>query len=421
MEFIRKHYEKLILIVLLFAFIGSMVYVLDIIRTTADSESLKISTGEADQKRLDGKDEVFNSSVIIKKDLGKWNLTPARADEFKNMTSDLVIPPELSFCPFEDCGSLIPYGYMSGKECPSCKKFLPTPPKRKASRFRRSEEDLDGDGIPNREEENQKLDKEDPNDALYDKDRDGFSNVYEYLNGFKMHLIKSRPPMWYRLCLKELGRQKLPVQFKAVNTNNSTDQKKWDIQINHMNPKNMTELRTTDVTSIGGLLTIDKREYQIVRVELKQTKLPTKAGESQRMKDESVIYLEETGGKDRIHMQIGKDVFSSDVKAVFIDHGQLDKAGNPIQFVVGLNQKFTVGNRRNARDSYLLKVIDTKRNMALLVDTKTESIPAKIEDQMWVTQKGKIPEDMRVKPVVKVVEATENAVEGEEPTRGRRR
>jgi hypothetical protein len=420
-EFIRKHYEKLMLIVLMFAFIGSMVYVLDIIRETADTESLKISTGKADQERLNAKDEAFSSSAIIKKDLGKWNLTPARSDEFKNMTSDLVIPPELSFCPFDGCGSLIPFGYMSGKECPFCKKFLPTPPKRKVSRFRRSEDDLDGDGIPNREEENQKLDKDDPNDALYDKDRDGFSNVYEYLNGFKMNLTKSHPPMWYRLILKELGRQKLPVLFKAVNTNNSTDQKKWDIQINHMNPKNMNELRTTDVTSIGGLLTLDGREYQIVRVELKQTKLPTKAGESQRMKDESVIYLEETGGKDRIHMQIGKDVFSSDVKAVFIDCGQLDKEGKPIQFVVGLNQKFTVGNRRNARDTYLLRVIDTKRNMALLVDTKTEKIPEKIEDQMWVTQKGKIPEDMRVKPVVKVAEVSENAETGDESTRGRRR
>jgi hypothetical protein len=86
-----------------------------------------------------------------------------------------------------------------------------------------------------------------------------------------------------------------------------------------------------------------------------------------------------------------------------------------------LNQKFTVGNRRNARDTYLLRVIDTKRNMALLVDAKTEKIPEKIEDQMWVTQKGKIPEDMRVKPVVKVAEVSENAETGDESTRGRRR
>lgn len=421
MEFIKKHYEKLVLIVLLFAFIGSMFYVLNIIRETAENRGLAISTGKADQVALNGKDKTFNSSYLVKNNLGKWNKSAARDKIFANMTSDLVLPLEISFCPFEKCEKMVPFGYMSGKNCPFCGKLLPKPPKRKVSRFRRTEEDLDGDGIPNREEENQKLDPQDPYDALYDRDRDGFSNVYEYMNGYKMHLAKSHPPMWHRLVLKELGRQKLPVIFKAVNTNNSPDQKRWDIQINHMNPRDMTVLRTTDVTSLGGLLTIDNREYQIARIELRQTKLPTKEGESQRMKDESIIYLEETGGKDRISMQIGKDVFSSDVKAVFIDHGMIDKEGKPAQFIVGLKQKLTVGNRRNARETYLLHTIDTKRNMALLVDAKTEKIPEKVEEQMWVTQKGHIPEDMRIRPVQKITETVEGENMPENIPGGRRR
>lgn len=421
MEFIKKHYEKLVLIVLLFAFIGSMFYVLNIIRETAENQGLKISTGTPDQQMRNPKDKEFDSTTLVKTGLGRWTPSPARDAFFTGMTSDLVIPLELSFCPFDNCGKeLLPRGYMNDRNCPFCGGLLTKPPKRKISRFRRTEEDLDGDGIPNKTEENYKLDPQDPNDALYDRDKDGFSNVYEYLNDYKLHLAKSHPPMWYRLTLKELGRQKLPVQFKAVNTNNSTEQRNWDIQINHMNPKNMTELKNTDVTTIGGLLTIDNREYKIVKIELRQTKLPKKEGESQRMKDESVIYLEETGGKDRLIMQIGKDVYSSDVKAVFLDHGQIDKEGKAAQFVVGLNQKITVGNRRNARETYLLRLIDTKRKMALLVDAKTEKVPEKVEDQMWVNEKGKIPEDMRIKPVQKRVELNEEIRDEEAPT-GRRR
>lgn len=409
------------LIVLLFAFIGSMVYVLDIIRETAENQGLAIATGKADQERLTGKEDVFNCEKVIRKNMGSWNKSVARSAEFNGMSSDLVIPQEISFCPLsEKCEKLLlPRGYMSGKKCPSCNGLLPVPPERKVSRFRRTEDDHDGDGIPNRDEENFKLDPQDPNDALYDRDRDGFSNVYEFRNGFKLNVRGNHPPMWYRLSLKELGRQKLPVLFKAVNTNNSSDQKRWDVQINHMNPKNMTELKNTDVTTIGGLITIDDREYRIARIELKQTKLPTKEGETQRMKDESVIYLEETGGKDRIYMQIGKDVFSSDVKAVFLDHGQIDKEGRPAQFVISQNQRFNVGSYKNARATYLLKVIDTKRNMALLVDAKSEKIPENVDDQMWVTNKGRIPEDMRIKPVQKLAETTMNDPDAM-PGRGRR-
>lgn len=52
MEFLKRHYEKLILLLLLLAFIGTMMYVLEIIKQTKEvtEESLQLPTRSADYK-----------------------------------------------------------------------------------------------------------------------------------------------------------------------------------------------------------------------------------------------------------------------------------------------------------------------------------------------------------------------------------
>ena len=61
MEFLKRHYEKLILLVLLLAFILSMVYVLRIIDQTKEitEESLQIPTRAADYEVHDPKAAEF--------------------------------------------------------------------------------------------------------------------------------------------------------------------------------------------------------------------------------------------------------------------------------------------------------------------------------------------------------------------------
>ena len=420
MEFVKKHYEKILLIVLLLAFFGSMYYVFSIIQQTAaiKPSDLAIPTRDPDQVVEKADAPKFKTAKVVSDSSLVWKPSVARSGEYQNMYSDLVVPAEISQCPFENCLKMIPVGRMNGSTCYFCGATLPKPPPRKVSRFHKTEDDKDGDGIPDYEEEKFRLDSQDPDDALYDADMDGFSNLFEIHEGYNPLSPRNRPPLWFRLALKDLGRQKLPLIFKAVNTNNSDEQRRWDIQINFLNENNPEDTRS-EVTSLGGILNIENRQYEIKSIELRQTKLPGKEGESERLKDESIIHLEELGGKDKLTMQVNKDVFSSDVKAVFIDHGDLDKDGKGKEYVIALNEKFTIGNKRTRKENYILKIIDQKKKTVLLVDAKSDAIPEKEEDQMWISQKGQVPEDMRIQLVQRDTFFNENQEFVEEKRRRR--
>lgn len=395
MDFLKRHYEKLILLVLLLAFIGSMMYVLQIIKSTGEvtEKDLAIPTREADYKAKDVKDEAFQISQLLQRLQLHWEASTAR-DKRNESFSDLVVPFAMAKCPY--CERLLPLtAFGDKKKCPfsTCGKDLPKPPERKAGdEFNVVEGDEDGDGIRDVDEQKYGLNSKDPYDARYDKDRDGFSNVYEITNKFNPSNSRHHPPLWHRLYLKDLAKIKLPIKFMAVNTNNSTEPAKWDIQLNDINTGR------SSFSSLDGLVTLDKKEYKIVKIDLIQQKIPgAKQDESERIKDESVIYLEQQGGPDKLSMWVGQDVFSSDIKAIFADTGEIDKEGNPREFICGLGERFTMGNRRIGRETYVLNSIDQKKKQALLVPPGKD-VPAKEEDRAYVTKEGRIPANMRIIP-----------------------
>ena len=120
MEFLKRHYEKLILLLLLLAFIGTMMYVLEIIKQTKEvtEESLQLPTRSADYKPKKADDPEFDVSALIASTALDWKSSEARSSgegsAFPGYYSDLVNVFAIVKCPF--CGKVIPRGYMEKEE-----------------------------------------------------------------------------------------------------------------------------------------------------------------------------------------------------------------------------------------------------------------------------------------------------------------
>ena len=80
MEFIKRHYEKLLLAGLLIMFIGSMVYLAGIMRETGSIrlENLKIPTRAADFQMPDVKDPQYNCNSNLF-GMARWDASKPRA------------------------------------------------------------------------------------------------------------------------------------------------------------------------------------------------------------------------------------------------------------------------------------------------------------------------------------------------------
>ena len=259
MEFLKRHYEKLILLVLLLGFIVSMIYVFRIISATSEikESDLDIPTREADYQPADPADPQFNVKVQLGGTQLHWDPSAARNAENAEF-SDLVVMFPVSRCPH--CDKLIPRSCMTdGGHCPfpECGKELKNPPERKAFSYSVASDDSDHDGISDKDEIRLGLNPNNPNDALQDNDGDGFSNLCEFRRGTSISDPKSHPPFWYRLRLVDLRTPPIPYRLKAISTNNSSDKSLWVIQVNDMRgSKKKTEFR-----NIGETLEIGSREY----------------------------------------------------------------------------------------------------------------------------------------------------------------
>ena len=412
MEFLKRHYEKLILLFLLVAFIISMIHVLRIIQQTREvtEESLQIPSRKADYEPKDPKAADFDVAARFQKTGLTWRPSVAREKGNEEHFSDLVIPFAMARCPH--CSKIIPRSYFQGgpeankerkegqKEippgkCPLCDGELVQPPEKKGPIWKVTAEDADGDGMSDVDEGKYGFDKTNPHDGCMDKDGDGFSNVYEIKMGTNPTDPRSRPPLWYRLKLSALRRVELPITFRALNANNSDDKQKWDIQLNTKDDRGRER---TQIEMLGSIITLDKKEYKIYDILRKQTEVPglTKDG-TKLIKDESVIYLEQCdgNGKDKLEMQVGQKVYSSNPKAILIDTGMKDKV-----YICDIREVFTMGSRAIGTTRYRLKSIDPKKMTAQLED------PTKFEGDttldpagtsMLVTKDGQIPEEMLVR------------------------
>ena len=318
MDFLKKHYEKLILAVFLIAFVFLLLYLIDLSKSTKTitKSTLKIPNIEPSYTPNDFSQKKYMTSYTFTKN-STWKKSIVRSDKDKIYT-DLMAPFECARCRFGN--KVIPRYYFLGpidhpRNCPLCGKPLPRPPEKPQPPKNPDGLDFDNDGIPNVEEIKYRLDPENPDDALYDMDGDGFSNVYEYQYKPRKRLDKatSHPPYWNRLHLLEFRETLLPFQLKLVNTNNSKDPKDYVIQINEIiDGKIKTRFKYLD-----SRMTLDKTSYTITKIDAKHEE--RRRGGTIVKVDNSKIYLNSSDGKYTITMQVGKDVYSPKPKAIIED------------------------------------------------------------------------------------------------------
>lgn len=392
MDIVKKHIEKVILLAVLLVFFIIMIWVLAIIGDTKEitDTKLQIPKFNADYVPQEASDAKFNTETVIGDSFADWQSVGARkAELFLNHFSDLVIFPGIAKCPAGNCGRLIPLYYFSGKNCPECGMELPTPerPSRKLRQI--TADDSDGDGISDLLESRYGLDTKNPEDGLYDKDGDGFSNVYEVENKYNPVAPMDHPPLWYRLKFAAVRKIKLPVEFKALSAEGD-DPSEWDIQLNVEQGKKSR----TVFTALNKKVKIDGIDYLVEKVDRRF---------AEDGKNISTIVLKEitkAGDPEIIEMQIGQPTYSADQRAVLKDVS--DPAA---EYVLRPGQRFTMGNRNIGTEVYQLKEIDSKNNVVVLLnpDASAKEDPTldKNGRQMIVTSVSEIPDDSMVQnPVV---------------------
>lgn len=395
MEFLKKHYEKLILLLLLLTFTFTLIYVLGIVKSTRviTDDSLQIATFAPDYNLIDAQDEKFNVDKVLTSSIPQWKSATARKKEHAEYFSDLVIMFDISRCPH--CQKLIPRYFFFDRECPLCKKGLVTPPEKFVETLEITAEDADGDGVPDAEELKYGLDPKNPADGRIDLAGDGFSNRYKFKNKYNLLDPRSRPPLWYRLSLLEIRKNKLDKRLNAVNTYKSDDKAKWSFQI--------LDAKTgkSDNIYIGDSMTINRRRYTLESVKLDQQEDPS-AAEKGKIRDESIAYIKSEDGQEVIEMKVNQDAYSKYPLIVMKDEGSPDKN---VEVISG--EEFSMGNRKIGIEKYRVKSVDEENQTVLLVDPTVfdENKDATLDKngtKMLVTKDGMIAKEDKVRTDVTI-------------------
>ena len=432
MDFLSKHYEKLILLGMLLFFIFAMVDVLSIARQTGEvkESDLNIPRRDPDYKPQNAKDAAFQPANLLNSGKLVWAAGTSRDQAgAAAFYSDFTEFPGLAVCMVgkndkgqeEGCGALVPRFYFSDKPCPNCGRILKVPPDRpKMRRNVITADDSDGDGMSDAFEKTHRLDANNPYDALYDADGDGFANIYEMEHNTDPTNARNHPPLWYRLRFVAVRRVVLPVSFKALNTNKQTDPLRWDIQLNlrQKNARTGKETERTQMSRLNSTVQVEGRRYRIKKVERilsdssgsvrkRETAGGVQKESEDKAQDLSKIYLEEDLNPsqrskgivpDKLEMQIGKPAYSSDRRPIFEDVGLPE--GKRAKHTVRVGERFRLGNYQTGATDYILVSFDEKKMIAVLrlarPTGKQDPMKDELGKAMVVTRDSEIAEDSRV-------------------------
>ena len=361
MQFLKRHYEKIILAALLLLFIGSLVYLIQIMDSTNDvtKADLNIPTRAPDYEETDFSKEAFATERIFMKDT-QWNVSAARDPADKSFT-DLINPFECARCPH--CGRIVPLRDFKEEphKCPVCSGELKPPTIRTAATTINppKEGDANGNGIPDIIEEKLGWDPKDPESGMSDTAGDGFSGVFKYkyfgsasgaaaIMNPRMH-----PPMYMRLHVVALRKTLLDVILKKV-VPAGTKGDEFDVQMAVDNGAK------TLFKALNDKVTLDKRSYEIAKVMPKFTKL--QQGSVIVEKDESRILLNSVDGKYTLEMKVGDPVYSPNPKAIVKDDG-IDE-----ELILDENDTFQMGTDKTGITRYKVTKIDIDKEKVELKD-----------------------------------------------------
>jgi hypothetical protein len=376
LTFLKKHYEKILLALFLIIFVIALFYQIDIIRgaseVTKKDLQLKEMTANYKAQAVDFNDNKFKISAIFMKG-SSWAGSTARDKKDKYFT-DLLIPFKMVRCPH--CEKILPLWSLMNDphECMFCHGELKRPARIKIKKTfvikddGNPDTDSDGGGVPDMTEKKYGLDPANPDDDTADMDGDGFGNSYEYLKKTKINDAKSHPPLYLRLYLKELVKNKLNFTLKNIilQGENKAD---WDIQINFGAKK-------TGFYWLDDMMKVDNREYKIISLDAKSVKI--KDGNIEKIKTDGHIKIKSADGKEVVTAVIGKEVFSPNPRAIIIDEGTDRKYSMNIGDVIEIGTKKTGMSRYKVTDINSAKGEEAITIMDL-ADKKTYSFNKTLE------------------------------------------
>lgn len=415
---------------MLVLFIGIMVYVVSVAEQAKSIKDSALTFKEGDlRKNLVEQKNAAAPEYSVSRLLqtGKSNWVPSKQREsfdpgnpsVEGTFSDLVAAVKIASCPH--CKKLIPRYYFRNKvACPLCAVELADVPNRpKERRLQVSENDRDGDGMPNAYETSKKLDPDSPDDQLADADRDGFSNLYEYENETDPVDSRSRPALWYRLRYITLDSVVLPIKFRSISTQNQLkDKTRWILQFSRPVYNRRGQIifdngkprESSSDHFIGGEIRIEDVNYKIIDA----TYDVKKVGKDNYV-DRSTVKLEQILPRDSkkkpdvLVMQAEKEVRSNDKRLILEDvgtpilnHDDKTKGNGRNRFVVRVGQTIRLGNRSTRMESYRLRQVDERAKTALFERPGVTSGDATKDasgKKILVTSESEIPEDVQVKNI----------------------
>ncbi len=270
MLLLKKHYEKVILAVLLLIFLLLLGFQIMVILRAKDIEIDTVLGVKPPKpgypRQVDFSKPEFTEKAIFDSEKSHWISDPSKAGK-----NDVCQAFPIIRCPFGP--HLIPvtdYPPNNSKNPGTC-SYCGNEIKVLVTSLVVTEDDSDGDGIPDKEEIRWGLNPKDPKDAALDEDNDGFSNLEEYKAKTNPKDPKNRPSYAKKLYYQKIENEPLGMWLSRFGSNAMTedDVNKWDIQIRYfrsMKRRNPRYTRVHDGKKVGETFTIGKKTYIIDKV-----------------------------------------------------------------------------------------------------------------------------------------------------------
>ncbi|OGV54783.1 MAG: hypothetical protein A2017_16130 [Lentisphaerae bacterium GWF2_44_16] len=346
MSFIKKHYEKFILAVLLLVFVISLVYQIKIIMTslTVKPEDLQLPHKAPDYEKIDFNDPLYNIQENMAKG-GIWMASTAREKDDKVFT-DLMIAIECSRCPH--CHKVIPrYFFFNDPHlCPSCSGKLPQPD---TTIIDKKIEDTDGDGIPDKTEKEHAMNSADPSDKSGDKDGDGFSNYDEYRYDEKgISNPKIHPPFAQRLQVVNIERSRLNIKLKRVRVHEDKDKSNWELYVELRNKGKWRDI----FPKLNDKITIDGDTYKIIDIEKKTEEKFDKSLGTTVKRDKSEVIIQQEGSPEKVILTVGETAFAPTEKVTLRD------TSTQKTYSLSIGKEFTIGDKDTGFEKYVVEEVN---------------------------------------------------------------